>query len=459
MEDGKLCAKVALEGAASGGGRCPGVARGVRKRRRDAFGWRSRTPQAGEGRVRVALAGAASGGRTGGGGGHGGRKRPSFLGLSGVSSAPMAQRPRLRHPPRPCARPPPRRARRRGRRLSHRPRPRRPARAHRRRRRGDHPRQRSRRRGRARPRARGAARSSPTAPSACDNVDLAACRRRGIVVTNTPDVLTDATADLTFALILAPVGASPRAIAWCAPARWRASRSPRCSGSASPGASLGIVGLGRIGRAVAQRARGFSMRVRYTQRAPRRSGGRAGAPAAYVEPRRAARRERHRLPVLPARRVDARPDLARADRADEARRGARQHGARRLRRRGRGRRGAALRAARRRGARRVRRASPRSIRRSSPARTRCSRRTSAAPIAPTREAMASLAGGVGDRRPRRARAAGTPSADGARGDQRSKTHGIERPCRARSRSSQSTIRGVTSRAVVASAEPAITSTA
>jgi glyoxylate reductase len=101
-----------------------------------------------------------------------------------------------------------------------------------------------------------------------DNIDLEACRRRGIAVTNTPDVLTDATADLTFALILDAcrrVAEGDRAVragafrGW-APTAW--------IGVRVTGAALGLIGFGRIGRAVAKRARGFSMRVRYHQ--PRR---------------------------------------------------------------------------------------------------------------------------------------------------------------------------------------------
>jgi glyoxylate reductase len=99
-----------------------------------------------------------------------------------------------------------------------------------------------------------------------DNIDLAACARRGIRVTNTPGVLTEATADATFALLLDAcrrVSEGDRAVragrftGW-APTQW--------IGVRVTGATLGIVGLGRIGRAVAARARGFSMKVLYTQR-------------------------------------------------------------------------------------------------------------------------------------------------------------------------------------------------
>lgn len=101
-----------------------------------------------------------------------------------------------------------------------------------------------------------------------DNIDRAACRRRGIVVTNTPDVLTDATADLTFALILAACRRVAEGDRLVRSGGWRGFSLTDMLGVRVTGASLGIIGLGRIGRAVAQRARGFAMRVRYTQRHP-----------------------------------------------------------------------------------------------------------------------------------------------------------------------------------------------
>ena len=99
-----------------------------------------------------------------------------------------------------------------------------------------------------------------------DNLDLDACRRRGVVVTNTPDVLTEATADATLALLLDAcrrVSEGDRAVR---AGRWRGWAPTEWIGVRVSGATLGIVGLGRIGRAVAARARGFGMRVLYTQR-------------------------------------------------------------------------------------------------------------------------------------------------------------------------------------------------
>ncbi len=94
-----------------------------------------------------------------------------------------------------------------------------------------------------------------------DNVDLEAAAARGIPVGNTPDVLTDATADLTFALLLAAARKLPEAIAAVRAGDWVTWEPGLYLGAAVFGATLGIVGLGRIGRAVARRASGFDMNV------------------------------------------------------------------------------------------------------------------------------------------------------------------------------------------------------
>jgi glyoxylate reductase len=97
-----------------------------------------------------------------------------------------------------------------------------------------------------------------------DNIDLDATRRRGIPVGNTPDVLTEATADLTFALLLAAARRLPEAMMAAAGGEWVTWEPAGFLGADVHGATLGIVGMGRIGRAVAKRADGFSMKVIHT---------------------------------------------------------------------------------------------------------------------------------------------------------------------------------------------------
>jgi glyoxylate reductase len=99
-----------------------------------------------------------------------------------------------------------------------------------------------------------------------DHIDVDACTRRGIVVGNTPGVLTEATADLTFALLLAAARRVPEGERVVREGRWTAWHPSFLLGRDVHGATLGIVGLGQIGAAVARRARGFEMRVLYASR-------------------------------------------------------------------------------------------------------------------------------------------------------------------------------------------------
>jgi len=94
-----------------------------------------------------------------------------------------------------------------------------------------------------------------------DNVDLAAADRHGIPVGNTPDVLTDATADLAFALLLAAARRLPQAAQAVKDGGWGTWQPDGFLGADLVGATLGIVGAGRIGQAVAKRAAGFDMRI------------------------------------------------------------------------------------------------------------------------------------------------------------------------------------------------------
>jgi lactate dehydrogenase-like 2-hydroxyacid dehydrogenase len=101
-----------------------------------------------------------------------------------------------------------------------------------------------------------------------DNIDVAACTRRGIPVGNTPGVLTDGTADLTMALLLAIARRLPEASRDAQEGRWTTWSPTGWLGNDLYGATLGIVGMGKIGRAVAERAKGFGMRLVYSDTTP-----------------------------------------------------------------------------------------------------------------------------------------------------------------------------------------------
>ncbi len=105
-----------------------------------------------------------------------------------------------------------------------------------------------------------------------NNIDLAAAATRGIVVTNTPDVLTDSTADLTWALILAVARRVAEGDAYVRSGAWAGWAPTQMLGTDVSGKVLGIVGMGRIGQAVAQRAAGFNMRICHTSRTLHHSG-------------------------------------------------------------------------------------------------------------------------------------------------------------------------------------------
>jgi len=99
-----------------------------------------------------------------------------------------------------------------------------------------------------------------------DNIDVATATARGIVVTNTPGVLTEATADLTWALLLATARKLPQAEKFLRGGEWRRWDVDLLCGADVHGRTLGLVGCGRIGQAVARRAVGFGMRVLYASR-------------------------------------------------------------------------------------------------------------------------------------------------------------------------------------------------
>ncbi|MCD6193365.1 MAG: D-glycerate dehydrogenase [Candidatus Aminicenantes bacterium] len=101
-----------------------------------------------------------------------------------------------------------------------------------------------------------------------NNIDVEYAHSRGIYVTNTPGVLTETTADLTWALLLAVARRVPEADRFTRAGRFTGWRLDLFLGQEVTGKQLGIIGLGRIGRAVAERAQGFKMKVVYTDPRP-----------------------------------------------------------------------------------------------------------------------------------------------------------------------------------------------
>lgn len=97
-----------------------------------------------------------------------------------------------------------------------------------------------------------------------NNIDVAAAKKHGVVVTNTPDVLTETTADFAWTLLMAAARRIVEADQYVRSGQWDAWKWDLLWGGDIFGKTLGVVGFGRIGRAVARRAGGFGMRVLYT---------------------------------------------------------------------------------------------------------------------------------------------------------------------------------------------------
>ena len=111
-----------------------------------------------------------------------------------------------------------------------------------------------------------------------DGIDVAAARERGIAVTNTPDVLNDEVADLAIGLVLAVSRRIPQADRYVREGHW--ANGPMPLARKVSGARLGIVGLGRIGAAIAKRAEAFGMSISYTARSAKAGNGYHYSPSA-----------------------------------------------------------------------------------------------------------------------------------------------------------------------------------
>nr|WP_174819319.1 D-glycerate dehydrogenase [Ruegeria lacuscaerulensis] len=116
-----------------------------------------------------------------------------------------------------------------------------------------------------------------------DNIDVATARQRGILVSNTPGVLTDDTADMTMALILAVTRRIPEGLTTMQKGEWEGWAPTAFLGGRIGGRRLGILGMGRIGQAVARRASAFGMQVHYHNRRRLRAETEQALEATYWE--------------------------------------------------------------------------------------------------------------------------------------------------------------------------------
>ena len=165
-----------------------------------------------------------------------------------------------------------------------------------------------------------------------DHVDIEAARKKGVVVTNTPDVLSDATAELTMMLMIGAARRASEGERLVREGKWKDWSPAFMVGTQVTGKRLGILGMGRVGQVVARRARGFDMTIHYHDASPAAAGTGAGRDL----PRDA---RRHASPLrfphasLQRDARDARADERRAIRSAARRRHPRERRARRARRR------------------------------------------------------------------------------------------------------------------------------
>jgi len=132
-----------------------------------------------------------------------------------------------------------------------------------------------------------------------NHIDVKACEAKGIIVTNTPDVLNDTTADFGFALMMAAARRITESEHWMRAGHWTRWELGQMAGADIHGSTLGILGMGRIGQAVARRALGFDMTVLYHNRRPVPAKVEAETRAQWVSFNELLERSDHLIIVLP----------------------------------------------------------------------------------------------------------------------------------------------------------------
>jgi glyoxylate reductase len=133
-----------------------------------------------------------------------------------------------------------------------------------------------------------------------NNIDLAAATAAGVMVSNTPDVLTETTADFAWALLMAAARRVTEAEQWLRAGKWKRWRYDSFLGADLHGTTLGVLGMGRIGQAIARRSVGFGMKVIYHNRSRLPTDSEAYANSAmYVDMERLLRQADHLVLALP----------------------------------------------------------------------------------------------------------------------------------------------------------------
>lgn len=128
----------------------------------------------------------------------------------------------------------------------------------------------------------------PTLRAVCNtavgynNIDVEACTRHGVMVTNTPGVLTDSVADYSMGMIIATCRRMTEGEAYLRTGEWQGTFLKQMLGQDVHGATLGMFGFGRIGQAIARRARGFDMKILYHSRNRAEPGAEAESGAVYT---------------------------------------------------------------------------------------------------------------------------------------------------------------------------------